>query len=379
MLTRRGFALLGVAVLSVAMAVPFGARSLNAVVGPVVVALAVGFVQVKRTDHPDLTTTVPTHGFRGETATVALEFSASNPFAASVTLETDDGLVGDETVETNVGETTVEFEVELAERGERRVGPVRVVATDVFGLFRREFTHRIRETVLVFPTVREVSTPTAVSALREESAVPDDREFDQLRAYRRGDPLRDVHWKSSAKRPDEDLLVREFRSEEDRAQVEVVAEADGGRVDDVADAAASVAVGFVDAGFAVGLSSPDGRVDPASDEYQDTRLLTLLAHMETGSVPAEARDRADVVVHGLADGSTVEIRVGDRVTTFEEFAAGGASPDDAESRRTVRRVGESGPKTDRGTHPTAPDGGNAGRSEREPRPDEERNDGGGPR
>jgi uncharacterized protein (DUF58 family) len=368
MLTRRGFALLGVAVLSVAMAVSFGARSLNAVVGPLLVALAAGFVQTKRTTHPDLTTTVPTHGFRGETATVALEFSATTPFAASVTLETGDGLAADGTVETNVGETTVEFDVELAERGERRVGPVRVVATDVFGLFRREFTHRIRETVLVFPTVREVSTPAAASALREESVVPDDREFDQLRAYRRGDPLRDVHWKSSAKRPDDDLLVREFRADEDRAQVEMVAEADGGRVDDVADAAASVALGFVDAGFAVGLSTPDGRVDPAGGESHDTRLLTLLAHMETGSVPAEARDRADVVVRGLADGSAVEVRVGDQVTTFEAFAAGGAPTDESESRRTVRRVGQS--------PPTAPPGGDATRGAREPRRDDGRNDGG---
>ena len=357
MLTRRGLALLGVAAVAFAMAVSFGARTLNAVVAPLVVALGVGYVQSRRLDPPDLDLSIPAYGFRDETATATLEFTASDPFVGSVTLDVDDGLaVDDDTVETTVGTTTVEFDVQLVGRGERRVGPVEVVASDVFGLFRRTFTHRIRETVLVFPKVREVTTPAAVTALREEAVVADDREFDQLRTYERGDPLRDVHWKSSAKRPDDDLLVREFQPESERTEVEIVVEADGGRVDDVADAAASIGVALLDAGFAVGLTTPEGRAGPSADERQETRLLTLLAHMEPGSVHDSETARANVVVRGAADSETAEVRIGDVTSTFDEFAASdGPASAGPSPRRSVRSSDPS--PDDAGPSRAASDGG----------------------
>jgi uncharacterized protein (DUF58 family) len=353
MLTRRGLALIGVAAVAFAMAVSFGARTLNAVVAPLVVAIGAGYVQAKRLDPPDLDVSVPAYGFRDETATATLTFSASNPFAGRVALDVDDGLdVDRDAVETAVGETTVEFDVRLVDRGEQRVGPVRVVASDVFGLFTRSFTHRIRETVLVFPRVHEVATPAAITALHEDGLVADDREFDQLREYERGDPLRDVHWKSSAKQPDGDLLVREFQPESERPEIEVVAEADGGRVDDVADAAASIALALLDAGFAVGLTTPGGRVGPADDDHQRTQLLTLLARMETGDVHDAELQRANVVVRGAAESDAAEVRIGDVASTFDEFAASEDAPADEPSAQRRVRTTESADPT-----PAASDGG----------------------
>jgi uncharacterized protein (DUF58 family) len=345
MLTRRGSALLGVAIVAFTMAVWFGARSLNAVVVPLVVALGVGYVQAKRLDPPDLEASVPAYGFRGETATVTLAFSASSPFVGEVALDVADGLaVDDDVVETAVEETTVEFDVRLVDRGEQRVGPVQVVASDVFGLFERTFTHRIRETVLVFPRVQAVSTPAAVTALREDGLVADDREFDQLREYERGDPLRDVHWKSSAKRPDDDLFVREFQAESERPEVEIVAEADGGRVDDVADAAASIGVALLDAGFAVGMTTPGGRVGSSDDDHQRTELLSLLARMETGAVHDAELRRANVVVRGTADSDAAEVRIGDVASTFDKFAAGDdATTDEPSAQRRARTAAADDP------------------------------------
>jgi uncharacterized protein (DUF58 family) len=334
-------AFIGVAVAAVAMGILFGQRALNAVVAPILVALFVGFVQVKRTSHPTLDVTVPKYGFRDEEGLVSVAFSTSNPFTGSVTLHADDGLaVADETVETTVGNTTVEFTVELVERGDHRVGPVTIVAEDVFGLFRRELTQQVRETVLVFPKVSDVDSEAAATLFREEADLGADREFDQLREYERGDPLSDVHWKSTAKHPGDDMFVREFQPEDEEVRVEMVAEADGDRVDDVADAAASIGAAFLDAGFAVGLTVPKDRVPPGKGDAQRTELFTLLAHMGSGQVRDRDFDGASVVVRGRTGRTDTEIRIGHHTASFDEFAAGSwQTPETDPPRRTVRADG----------------------------------------
>ncbi|WP_227352782.1 DUF58 domain-containing protein [Haladaptatus salinisoli] len=337
MLTRRGQAFVVVAVAGFVLAFSFGARSLNAVVGPLLVALVVGYVQLKRTEHPDLDVTAPSVGFRGDEATVELDFSAPDPFGGSVSLRLADGLEhSGEPVDASIGETTLAFDVRLAERGEQAIGPVRVVGEDVFGLFRRTFTHQVRKSILVFPRIKQVDDVKTVTAFEESLGVAARREFDQLREYQRGDPLRDVHWKSSAKRPDDGLLVREFETEEERQRIEISAEADAGRVDVVADAAASIAAALLDAGVAVGMTTPEGRVAPDFAEAQRTHVLTLLARMESGRVHERDRERADVVVGAATGREDAEIRFAGRTVAFEEFASGGRA---GSAARAVRADG----------------------------------------
>ncbi|WP_227375361.1 DUF58 domain-containing protein [Haladaptatus halobius] len=335
MLTRRGQVFVVVGVAGIVLAFAFGARSLNAVVGPLLVALIVGYVQLKRTDHPDLDVTAPSVGFRGDEATVELDFSAPDPFAGSVSLRFADGLEhSGEPVDASIGETTLTFDVRLAERGEQAIGPVRVVGEDVFGLFRRTFTHQVRESILIFPRIKRIDDVKTVTAFEESLGVAARREFDQLREYQRGDPLRDVHWKSSAKRPDDGLLVRKFETEEERQRVEISAEANAGRVDVVADAAASIAAALLDAGVAVGMTTPEGRVAPDFNEGQQTNVLTLLAHMESGRVYERDRERADIVVRGATECEDAEIRFAGRTVAFEEFATGGTAGSAAQAVRT---------------------------------------------
>ncbi|WP_049971817.1 DUF58 domain-containing protein [Haladaptatus cibarius] len=331
MLTRRGQGFLVVAILGVVMAFFFGARSLNAVVGPILVALVVGYVQLKRTSHPNLTVTAPSVGFRENEATITLEFSAPDPFTGRVSLGLADGLEhSGESVGTSIGETEIEYDVRLTKRGEQSIGPVRIVAEDVFGLFRRTFTHQVRETILVFPRIHPVDGMKTVSALEESLGVSARREFDQLREYQRGDPLRDVHWKSSAKRPADDLLIKEFETEEERQQIEITAEADGGRVDTVADAAASIASAMLDVGISVGLRTPESRIPPDFGDTQQTDILTLLAHMESGRVHDRERGQADIVIRGQTAREEAEIQFAGRTVAFNEFVFGtGGSPPSA--------------------------------------------------
>ena len=321
MLTRRGWAFAGIAVGAFLMAGWFSARSLNAVAGPVVVALAAGFVHLKRAHQPELRTETPDYGFAGETATVSLRFGASTPLAATVDLDVDDGLtVEGDAVETTVADGTVTFEVGLEDRGFQSVGPVEVVAEDVFGVWKTVYTYPVNAELVVFPKIHRLDDASDLAMLHQQFGLAGRDRFDQLREYERGDPLRDVHWKSSAKRPDDDLVVMEFDANEERQQVELLAEADGGRMDDVAEAAASVATYLLESGLAVGLTVPGGRVEPSAGPEHRTKLLTLLASTYPGTVGESRREGADVFVQGETDEAAVRVIVGERTVTFEQLS-----------------------------------------------------------
>jgi uncharacterized protein (DUF58 family) len=305
------------------MAAWFSARSLNAVVGPALVALAAGWFQVRRVGRPELRTETPEYGFAGETVTVSLDFDATRPLAGTVRLRAADGLdVRDPEVETTVADDSVTFEVALRDRGIRSVGPVEVVAEDVLGVWAEPYMHPVTDEIVVFPEVHRLRDASDLAALRQQFGLGGRDRFDQLREYERGDPLRDVHWKSSAKRPDEDLVVMEFEANEERERVELLAEAEGGRMDDVAEAAASVLTYLLDAGLAVGLTVPGGRVEPGAGEDHRTELLTLLARTSPGTVGEHRREGADVLVRGRDGEDAVTVSVGERTVTFERLSGG---------------------------------------------------------
>ncbi|WP_132057990.1 DUF58 domain-containing protein [Halorussus amylolyticus] len=323
MLTRRGWAVAAVAGGALLLGAQFGARSLDAVAGPALVALAAAYVQLRRAPQPELRTRTPEYGFAGETATVSLDFDASAPVAATVRFRADDGLaIPDSEIETTVTDGSLAFAVELRERGVRSVGPVEVVAEDVFGLWRTTYRYPVRRDLVVFPEIHRLRDATELAALRREFGLGGRDRFDQLREYERGDPLRDVHWKTSAKRADADLVVMEFEADERREQVELLAEADGGRADDVAEAAASVAAYLLEAGLAVGLTTPSGRVEPGVGPDHRTEILGHLARLSAGTVGDPRRDDADVAVRGPADADAVRITVGDRTVTFAQLTGG---------------------------------------------------------
>ncbi len=321
MLTRRGWALAAVTLGGFAMAAWFSARSLNAVVGPVAIALVAGYVQVKRAGQPELRTETPEYGFAGETVSMSLSFDSSTPLAATVRLDADDGLsVADSEVETTVADDSLSFDVTLCERGFQSVGPVEVVTEDVLGVWSETYTYPVSREIVVFPEIHRLRDASDLAALHRQFGLGGRDRFDQLREYERGDPLRDVHWKSSAKRANDELVVMEFEAEEERRQVELLAEAEGGRMDDVAEAAASVLAYLLDAGLAVGLTVPGGRVEPGTGPDHRTELLTLLARTHPGTVGDSRREGTDVLVQSAADEEHVRVTVGDRTVAFSKLS-----------------------------------------------------------
>ncbi|OYR80376.1 DUF58 domain-containing protein, partial [Halorubrum sp. E3] len=102
-LTRRGRVAGVVGLVAAASALAAGGRALDAIVIPVAIALAAGYVQVSRVDVPAVRHVTPPDGFVGETREVRLEFGpeaardgeASSPsFLADVRVQVDAGLEG---------------------------------------------------------------------------------------------------------------------------------------------------------------------------------------------------------------------------------------------------------------------------------------------
>lgn len=335
-LTRRGRALVAICVGAVVMAFLSGARSLNAVVLPGVVALAAAYLQLDGLEAPGVRRDLPPDDFAGSTHEVTLRFTdpdqpgaaLTESFVATVRDAVDEGLTGpDEPTRATVGAVPVSYDVTYEARGERTLGPATLAATDVFGLLERDLLCRGKESVLVYPNRYRV--PAWVrQELYHDEALGSSRqrdEFDRLREYARGDALRDVHWPTTAKQ--DELVVKEFAAQTEQRRVAISGGARGGTADDLASAATSIALALLDDGVPVEVSVPNGRVATGPDPEGRRRLLGLLARTPEGAVPDPD---ADVVVD--ADHQRTTVRIDDQAVDFAELreAATSAAGEDAE-------------------------------------------------
>ena len=327
MLTRRGRAVAAIAGIAVLLAATFGARSLNAVVAPAAVALVAGYLQIRKTPTVSLDRTPPENAHVGETRTVELEFSQgeeesrTRPFLGDVIevvgaglqpLLSADATVADRedgesevTFETAVGAEPLRYEIEYDERGQHKLGPATVTVTDAFGLHEREMDLRGTETAIAYPRVRRLGSVgrRSLGRLQEYSRSDQRGEFEELREYVPGDPLRDIHWKTTAKR--DELVVTEFAAETDAESVTVAAGANAQGADTMAEATASVVLSLVADGVPVELSLPRGELRIGPEYGGQEAMLRTLAVVESGPVPDP---EADVVIKGSANDASVDVR-----------------------------------------------------------------------
>lgn len=320
-LTRRGKAAVGVVALGVIASFVFGAQALGVIVIPVLVAVGGAVVQVRRAGRPAVTRRVPASGFIDETKSVTLSFDVSSPVAATVVDDADAGLELDgASFEATLGTSDLTYDVTYRRRGEHAFGPLSVRIVDVLGLAEGERTYGGRDSVLVYPRVYALtgSTRHDLNLLPEGGFEHNREEFDSLREYDRGDSLRDVHWKSSAKRAANDLVVKQFVSEEDVGDVHVACESADGWDDHVAEATASIALYLLDSGIRVGLSAPNGELEADAGADHREALLSLLATVGPGKVPEEHRSRANVVVTG-SESTGVRVEMPEREVPFSSF------------------------------------------------------------
>lgn len=306
--TRRGVTVALAVVLAFGSASFFGARGLNAVAAPGLVALGAAVVQVWRAEAPTISRSLPKRGVQGETVEVEVAFDVPRPYSARFAESLRDGLEGVGTeVAFALGSRPLRYELELRGRGRRVVGPAVVEVRDVLGLVSRRFLVDGQETVLVRPPVHPLWGVWADELVRRFGHGDDRQQFDSLRPYRRGDPLRDVHWRSSAKLPGESFVVKQFSSGEDERGVRLAGESEVGYADALATATASIAVHLLTEGFRVGVETADLEVPPHGGPDQRDRVLDALAQTRGGALKAGVRERADVVVRADASGVTVSL------------------------------------------------------------------------
>lgn len=104
------------------------------------------------------------------------------------------------------------------QRGYLNLRGVILARPDPFGLFMGLQTLSKHQKVLILPKRYDLDAPELMSSRKYHpggvalaSSVGNSDEFMSLRPYRPGDPLRNVHWKSFAKR--DELVIKEFEDE----------------------------------------------------------------------------------------------------------------------------------------------------------------------
>ena len=309
-LTRRGWGALVVVALAYTAAYLSGARALNAVVAPTLAALAAGAVLVFRADEPTITYGSLRSGYPGQTRTLSVGVEGDGVVTLGQALP--DGVAATDLGATVTPPHSIERTITFAERGVYRLGAPTVRQRDPLGFVGRRVDAAVDVEFVVYPTVYAMDEGRLSTLFADELAA-ERQEFDRLREYVPGDPLKNVHWKSSAKY--DDFLVMEFSPSQRTETVHIAADATAGNDDAMATAAATLALGALDAGLAVELTVPDTRVASGQGEAHRENLLRALAGAGAGTVPDGVHDGADVSVRADSDGARV--RYGDRTERFE--------------------------------------------------------------
>ena len=148
------------------------------------------------------------------------------------------------------------YRVPTARRGLIRTGPLRALRRDVLGLTQRTTTLAGTEEVLVVPHSVGLPFPSVGSSgrlgqhLRMKAWGQTGSEFHSLREYQRGDDIRRINWKASARATS--LIVRETALEGIRRCTVVLdttaSEYSGGSFEQAVIAAASVTASSAHAG-----------------------------------------------------------------------------------------------------------------------------------
>jgi uncharacterized protein (DUF58 family) len=114
--------------------------------------------------------------------------------------------------------TEVPMQLIPQRRGQLRLGGLIFTVTDPFGFCRRFSRDEAPQKVLILPKryhVPNVSfggpTQYQPGGVSMASSLGESEEFMSVREYRRGDPLRHIHWKSTSKTGK--LIVKEFQNE----------------------------------------------------------------------------------------------------------------------------------------------------------------------
>jgi uncharacterized protein (DUF58 family) len=185
------------------------------------------------------------------------------------------------------GSRELSYQIRPDTRGKFTIGPLRVRVADAFGLVEISRSFSTTSTLVVTPKIYPLPRAAApsswlgegdggmrtISAIGEDDAAP--------RAYQNGDPLRRVHWRSTARYGE--LMVRreehQWRNSAsvflDTRRVAHVGTGSSATFEFAVSAAASIGAHLTGEGFRARLITEAGEIAPRGT-FQDT-LLDMLA------------------------------------------------------------------------------------------------------
>ena len=183
------------------------------------------------------------------------------------------------------GETEAAATYRLPLRGEARLRRLRVESRFPFGLLRRWRTFDVPETTLVYPSPRRGLRPERAGAPFGARPAANTRggdgELAGLREYSPGDPLRDLHWLTTARVGRPVVVVREAQQ---RVEVVVrVPEVRGEALERALSEATGDVIRHAAQGHAVGLDLMGERLPPRVGERWRRALLDALARATAGA------------------------------------------------------------------------------------------------
>ena len=189
------------------------------------------------------------------------------------------------------------------ERGRHRIGPLAVLLTDPFGIceLSRQFTTGsdlvVHPTVWSLPSVRLGTQRVGGGDVASRSVVAGGSGDGSTRQYRRGDDLRKVHWRSTA-RVGELMVRREEQPAQSRATLLLDGRAgahrgSGGQssYEWSVSAVASVGVVLARAGYALELVDDTGTRIGDGVPLTESALLDTLADVATSQASVQMSSR----------------------------------------------------------------------------------------
>ncbi len=167
----------------------------------------------------------------------------------------------------------------FSSRGTQRLGRVRLYSEFPFGLVRRSLVLDMPAEVLVYPAPAEgrSGVPALVGGATREDPRRRGREgdFQSLRPYQPGDPIRDLHWPTTA-RTRKPMVVQRAAAGAPEVVVRVE-EAEGERWERALSQAAGEVEQHARHGDAVGLHLAGQLLEPRTGDAWRRHLLTRLA------------------------------------------------------------------------------------------------------
>lgn len=292
-MTSRGRAVLALGPLVYVVAWVFGSRALYPVsVGLVVaVGLAAGWVRLSAR-RPNVRRRGPAHDvFEGDDVRMELDVEATSPVPPPTLVAIERAAkLGERVVELQGGGRG-RYELQAVPRGRYRFEPVLIRIEDPFGLARAEIAVGEDQALVVYPRLVELDRLFSEGGSHAQDGRrlllrrPTGFELHSVREYQQGESLRNVHWRSTARRGA--LMVKEL---EDAPRDEVCVLLDGvpERFDVAVRAAGSILQAHVCRArrCVLVVNSATREVQAASDWR---RTLEVLAAAEpTATTPAFA-------------------------------------------------------------------------------------------